>query len=58
MLLIAATPEGYQQKGLLKLPDVRYPSWSHPVVVGGKLYLREQDKLYVYRSARPDPQAV
>ena len=22
--------------------------WPHPVVVGGKLYLREQDALYVY----------
>jgi hypothetical protein len=24
------------------------PSWSHPVIVGGRLYLREQDALYVY----------
>jgi outer membrane protein assembly factor BamB len=48
VLLIGATPEGYRQKGLLKLPESRYPSWSHPVVAGGRLYLREQDKLYVY----------
>jgi outer membrane protein assembly factor BamB len=48
VLLIGATPDGYQQKGILKIPNVRYPSWSHPVVVGGKLYLREQDKIYVY----------
>jgi outer membrane protein assembly factor BamB len=48
VMLIAATPEGHQQRGMLKLPESRYPSWSHPVVFGGKLYLREQDKLYVY----------
>jgi outer membrane protein assembly factor BamB len=48
VLLIAATPDSYQQKGILRLPGVRFPSWSHPVVIGGKLYLREQDKLYVY----------
>jgi hypothetical protein len=48
LLLVAATPEGYQERGRLKLPDSRYPSWAHPVIVGGKLYLREQDKLYVY----------
>ena len=26
----------------------RSPSWPHPVVAGGRLYLREQDNLYVY----------
>jgi outer membrane protein assembly factor BamB len=48
VVLIGATPAGYEQKGMLKLPESRFPSWSHPVVVGGRLYLREQDKLYVY----------
>ena len=24
------------------------PSWPAPVVVGGRLYLREQDTLYAY----------
>lgn len=48
MALIEATPQGYRQKGLFDIPDVSGPSWSHPVVVGGKLYLREQDNLYVY----------
>jgi len=27
---------------------VEQPSWSHPVIAGGKLYLREQDTLYCY----------
>jgi hypothetical protein len=24
------------------------PSWSHPVITGGKLYLRENDKVFCY----------
>lgn len=48
MVLIEATPQGYQMKGAFSIPGVNHPSWSHPVVAGGKLYLREQDNLYVY----------
>jgi outer membrane protein assembly factor BamB len=48
VMLIQATPEGYREKGSFTIPDVAKPSWSHPVVVGGRLYLREQDTLYVY----------
>jgi hypothetical protein len=24
------------------------PGWQHPVIAGGKLYLRNQDELFVY----------
>lgn len=48
MMLIEATPEGYREKGSFQIPNVRNPSWSHPVVINGRLYLREQDTLYVY----------
>ena len=48
MALIEATPQGYKEKGAFSIPNVTNPSWSHPVVAGGKLYLREQDNLYVY----------
>lgn len=48
MVLIEATPQGYRVKGTFSIPDVKNPSWAHPVVAGGKLYLREQDNLYVY----------
>ncbi len=48
MALIGATPSGYEQKGTFEIPAVEHPSWSHPVVAGGKLYLREQDTLYCY----------
>ncbi len=46
--LIAATPDGYEEHGVFEPPHGGDPSWAHPVVTGGKLYLREQDNLYVY----------
>jgi outer membrane protein assembly factor BamB len=48
VVLIEATPSGLHVKGELAIPGVERPSWSHPVVAGGRLYLREQDHLYVY----------
>jgi len=48
MMLIEAAPAGYREKGQFMIPNVRNPSWSHPVVTGGRLYLREQDTLNVY----------
>jgi outer membrane protein assembly factor BamB len=48
MALIEATPEGYREKGSFKLPVNGSPSWPHPVVAGGRLYLREQDALLCY----------
>ena len=53
VMLIQATPEGYHERGSFTIPDVVKPSWSHPVVLGGKLYLREQDMLYVYDVRKP-----
>lgn len=48
MVLMDATAEGYRERGSFKIPDVSAPSWSHPVISGGRLYLREQDNLFVY----------
>jgi outer membrane protein assembly factor BamB len=49
MALIGASPSGYQVKGTFKIPHHGgAPSWSHPVVAGGKLYLREQDWLMCF----------
>lgn len=48
MVLVEATPEGYREKGSFMIPDVHQFSWSHPVVAGGRLYLREQDNLFCY----------
>ncbi len=47
--LAEATPKGYVEKGRFDQPDRGgQPSWSHPVVAGGRLYLRDQDTLLVY----------
>jgi outer membrane protein assembly factor BamB len=48
MVLIEATPEGYHEHGSFMIPDVTQPSWAHPVIADGKLYLREQDTLFCY----------
>lgn len=47
--LVAATPQGYQEKGRFDQPDRSGKnSWAHPVIAGGKLYLRDQDVLLCY----------
>lgn len=48
VVLIEATRDGYKEHGSMTIPDVAQFSWPHPVIAGGKLYLREQDRLYVY----------
>ncbi|MFT7640501.1 MAG: outer membrane protein assembly factor BamB [Pirellulaceae bacterium] len=46
--LIEASPKGYNLKGSF-MPDYQEgKSWAHPVVAGGYLFLREQDKLMCY----------
>ncbi len=46
--LIEATTAGYKLKGTLKPEYQEGQSWAHPVIAGGRLYLREQDKLMCY----------
>ena len=46
--LIEVNPSAYVEKGSFRLPKVDNPSWSYPVVHEARLYLREQDQLYVY----------
>lgn len=48
MALVKASPHKYELLGQFKLPQVLGESWSHPVIIGGRLYLREQDLLYCY----------
>jgi outer membrane protein assembly factor BamB len=49
MALVEATPQGYKEKGKFKLPyDSGQPNFSHPVIVDGKLYLRDQDTLLCF----------
>jgi len=46
--LVPANGDEYKELSGFKIPNVREPSWSHPVVIGGRLYLREQDTVYCY----------
>lgn len=46
--LVEATPEGYREKGRFRIEQDALPTWSHPVVAGGRLYLRDQDTIYAY----------
>jgi outer membrane protein assembly factor BamB len=47
--LIEASPDGYKEHGRFDQPDrTDKNSWTHPVIAGGKLYLRDQDVLLCY----------
>jgi outer membrane protein assembly factor BamB len=46
--LAAASPNGYNEKGRFSFVDKGLPSWAHPVVSGGRLYVRNQDSLMAY----------
>jgi outer membrane protein assembly factor BamB len=49
MALVEATPEGYHLKSHFQLPpEMGTPSWPHPVVAHGRLYLRGRDVLLCY----------
>ncbi len=49
MLLIKVNPNKYEEVSRFKLPyDSGKPSWPHPVIVDGKLYIREQDVLLCF----------
>ena len=49
VVLIEATPKGWVEKGRFDQPDRSDKnSWTHPVVAGGRLYLRDQDVLLSY----------
>jgi outer membrane protein assembly factor BamB len=52
MALIEANPQRYAVRSTFQIPGVTTPSWSHPVITGGRLYLREQDALHVYNIKR------
>jgi len=45
--LVEASPDGYNEVGSFKV-KTDGNAWAHPVVVGGRLYLREGDALYCY----------
>jgi hypothetical protein len=49
MVLAKASPDEYKEVSSFKIPHSgERPSWSHPVVAGGKLLLREGDYILCY----------
>lgn len=54
VLLVEVSPKGFNQKGQFKL-DPQSPNrntkgkvWTHPLVIGGTLYLRDQEYIVAY----------
>ena len=48
LALVRATPDGYEERGKFDVPNDGKPSWAHPSISGGRLYVREQDAIYCY----------
>jgi outer membrane protein assembly factor BamB len=51
MTLVDLTPAGFSEISAFKTPNSGEgdkPSWAHPVISGGKLYLRENDSILCY----------
>lgn len=46
--LIEASPIDYRETGRFQIKDQGRPSWAHPVVAGGRLYIRNQQTLAAY----------
>ncbi len=46
--LVEATPEAYREHGRFKIDDLGRPSWAHPVVAGGRFYIRNEQRLTAY----------
>ena len=47
--LVDVNPEKYVQRGKFDQPERSgQAAWPHPVIANGKLYIRDQEKLFVY----------
>ncbi len=46
--LVEATPEAYRLKGQFRPRAHKGKAWAHPVIAGGRLYLRSDDALECY----------
>lgn len=52
MALAKPSDTGFEVTGMIEIEDPgKNPTWSHPVVFGGRLYIRYGDKLGVYNVA-------
>jgi len=46
--LAEASPDGYREHGRFRIPQGDLPTWSHPIITGGRLILRDQDTVYAF----------
>jgi hypothetical protein len=47
--LADASPTGYREHGRFTIPQQSgQPTWSHPIIAGGLLIIRDQDTVYAY----------
>jgi outer membrane protein assembly factor BamB len=46
--LAEPTPTGYREHGRFRIEPGSLPTWSHPIITGGRLILRDQDNIYAY----------
>lgn len=53
MALVEATPKEYRERGRFKIDNLGRASWAHPVVAGGRLYIRNQARLAAYDVKAP-----
>ena len=51
--LVEASPAEYVEKGRFRIADQAWRSWAHPVVSGGRLYIRNQETLAAYDLLAP-----
>jgi outer membrane protein assembly factor BamB len=46
--LAEANPSGYREHGRFQISSGNLPTWSHPVVSNGRLFIRDQDNLFAF----------
>jgi outer membrane protein assembly factor BamB len=47
--LADASPDAYRERGRFTLPQQSgLPTWSHPIITGGLLVIRDQEAVYAY----------
>ena len=46
--LAEANPAAYREHGRFQIQMGSLPTWSHPIVSNGKLFIRDEDTIYAY----------
>lgn len=57
MALIDAKPKECNVVSTFKIPEGSKPSWSHPVIAGRRMYLRDKDRLLCFDLRERNEQA-